>query len=316
MPAPTLDDIRTAHDRIRPYVHRTPVVTCGALDRMAGARLFFKCEQLQKVGAFKARGAANAVFSLGEHEARRGVATHSSGNHAAALSWAAAMRGITAHVVMPSNAPAVKRAAVESYGGQITSCEPTQAAREATIEEVVRRTHATVIHPYNDERIIAGQATATVELLEDVPELDAVVAPVGGGGLLSGTVLAVKGLRPGLEVYGAEPAWADDAYRSLQAGRILPAERFDSVADGLRTSLGDKTFPILWKLLDGIALAEEAEIVAAMRLLIERTKILTEPSSAVPLAALLGGRLPLAGRRVGVILTGGNVDLARLPFGV
>lgn len=307
-----LDDIRQAHERIRPHIHRTPVLTCQALDQRAKAALFFKCENFQKVGAFKMRGAANAVFSLAEADAPRGVVTHSSGNHAAALARAAARRGIPAYIVMPRTAPAIKQAAVAGYGGQITLCEPTQAAREATAAAIVQATGATMIHPYNDDRVIAGQGTAALELLDEVPDLDAVLAPVGGGGLLSGTALVVKALRPTAKVIGCEPALADDASQSLQHGYIVPARPPQSIADGLLTSLADRTFPIIQRCVDAIALAAEDEIRAAQRLVMERMKIVIEPSCAVPLAALLNRPLQLEGRRIGIILTGGNVDLARL----
>jgi threonine dehydratase len=311
---PDLADLRAAHDRVRPFVHRTPVLTCAAVDALAGARVYFKCENFQKGGAFKARGAANAVLSLPDAAAARGVATHSSGNHAAALALAAGRRGVPAYIVMPHTAPAVKRAAVEGYGGKITFCEPDQASREAAAAEVVRTTGATLVHPYNDERVIAGQGTAALELLEDVPDLDAVLAPVGGGGLLSGTAIAVRGLRPTARVIGCEPALADDAAQSLRENRIVPARPPVTIADGLRTALGDKTFPVIRELVEQVALAGEAEIVSAMRLVLERMKIVIEPSAAVPLAVLLNRPLNLAGARVGVILSGGNVDVTRLPF--
>ncbi|HKB02782.1 MAG TPA: pyridoxal-phosphate dependent enzyme [Gemmataceae bacterium] len=312
---PDLAALRAAHDRIRPFVHRTPVLTCAAIDALSGARVFFKCENFQKAGAFKARGATNAVLSLPADAAARGVATHSSGNHAAALALAAGRRGVPAYIVMPHTAPAVKRAAVEAYGGRMTFCEPDQASREAAAAEVVRTTGATLVHPYNDERVIAGQGTAALELLADVPELDAVLTPVGGGGLLSGTAIAVRGLRPAARVIGCEPALADDAAQSLRENRIVPARPPVTIADGLRTALGDKTFPIIKELVEQIALAEEAEIVSAMRLVLERMKIVVEPSAAVPLAVLLNRPLDLAGVRVGIILSGGNVDVTRLPFG-
>jgi threonine dehydratase len=312
--SPALADLRVAHERIRPFVHRTPVFTCLAVDALAGARVYFKCENFQKGGAFKARGAANAVLSLPDDVARRGVATHSSGNHAAALALAAGRRGIPAYIVMPHTAPAVKRAAVEGYGGRITFCDPDQASREAAAAEVVRSTGATLVHPYNDDRVIAGQGTAALELLADVPDLDAVLTPVGGGGLLSGTAVAVHGLKPAARVIGCEPALADDAFQSLKENRIVPARPPVTIADGLRTALGDRTFPVIKQLVEQIALAEEAEIVAAMRLLFERVKIVVEPSAAVPLAALLNRPLNLSGARVGIILSGGNVDVSRLPF--
>ena len=306
---PDLQDVRTAHQRIAAHITRTPVLTCTALDRMVGARLFFKCENFQKVGAFKFRGACNAVFSLSEEEASRGVVTHSSGNHAAALALAARKRGITARIVMPSNAPRVKIAAVKGYGGIITFCEPTQASRESTAAQVIKETGATLIHPSNDYRIIAGQATAALELMEEIEELDFVLAPVGGGGLLSGTAIAVKALRPKMKVIGCEPKNADDAYRSMKAGRIIPSENPNTIADGLRTSLGDKTFPIIRDLVDEILLATEEEIITAMRHIFERMKIVVEPSAAVPLAVLLSNQLNVADKNVGIIISGGNVDL-------
>ncbi len=298
-----------------PFAHRTPVLTSSYFDRRLDARVFFKCENFQKVGAFKFRGACNAVFSLTDEEARRGVATHSSGNHAQALALAAKLRGVKAFIVMPTNAPAVKRNAVEEYGAEIIPCEPTVAAREATADRVVAETGAVLIHPYNDNRIIAGQGVAALELLEDVADLDIVMAPVGGGGLLSGTAIAAAALRPAALVIAAEPAAADDAYRSLQAGRIIPLEHTTTVADGLRTSLGTKTFPIIQRHVAQIATVDDAAILRAMRHVWERMKIVIEPSAAVPVAALLEGKVPAAGKRVGVILSGGNVDLDHLTFG-
>lgn len=311
---PDLTDIRTAHERIRPYVHRTPVVTCEALDRLLGARLFFKCENLQKAGAFKARGACNAVFSLSEEEARHGVLTHSSGNHAGALARAAKLRGIEAHVVMPTNSRQVKIDAVRTYGGKVTFCEPTLAGREQVAEHVRAETGAIMIHPYNDLRIIAGQGTAAVEFLEQVPDLDVLMAPVGGGGLLSGTLIAAKALKPGMRVWAGEPRLADDAYRGWRAGRWMPVERTDTVADGLRTSLGELTYPIIFDLVDDILLASETQIIEATRLLIQRAKAVVEPSSATPLGALLENRPQIQGKNVGIILSGGNLDLDDLPW--
>jgi threonine dehydratase len=308
---PDLEDIRSAHQRIVPYINKTPVMTCTTLDDMVGARLFFKCENFQKAGAFKFRGACNAVFSLTDEEASFGVVTHSSGNHAAALSLAAGKRGITARIVMPSSAPRVKVDAVRGYGGIITFCEPTLDSRESTAELVIKETGAVFIHPYNDYRIIAGQGTAALELLEDIPDLDFLLAPVGGGGLLSGTAIAAKGLNPRIKVIGCEPKNADDAYRSIKAGRIIPSENPNTIADGLKTSLGDKTFPIIRDLVDDILLATEEEIVTAMRHIFERMKIVVEPSAAVPLAVLLSGQLNVANRSVGVILSGGNADFSR-----
>jgi threonine dehydratase/serine racemase len=313
---PTLEDIRAAASRIAPYAHRTPVLTSRSLDEKAGASLFFKCENLQKVGAFKFRGACNTVMSLSDSclgEASRGVATHSSGNHAAALSLAARIRGIPAYIVMPKGSPAVKRAAVEGYGGRITWCEPTLAARESTLRDVVAETGATFVHPYDDARVIAGQGTAALELIEEVRDLDAVVTPVGGGGLLSGTAIAVTStMSSSARVFGVEPEAADDARRSLLEGRIVPSENPKTIADGLRTSLGELGFAIAKEKVSGIVAVSEEAIVIAMRMVWERMKIIIEPSSAVPVAAVLGGLIP--GKRIGVILSGGNVDLGRLPW--
>ncbi len=306
---PDLAAIRAAHERIRPFIHRTPVLTSSAINEMAGASVYFKCENLQKVGAFKFRGACNAVFSLSDQEAARGVVTHSSGNHAAALALASKKRGIPAYIVMPRTAPAIKKTAVEGYGGRITLCEPTQAAREAAAAELMRSTGANLVHPYDDVRVIAGQGTAALEFLDEVPDLDAILTPVGGGGLLSGTAIAAKALRP---VFGCEPALADDAAQSLREGRIVPARPPATIADGLLTSLGNITFPIVRELVDSIALVEEIEIVAALRTILERMKIVIEPSSAVPLAALLHRPLGLAGRKVGIILSGGNLDVSKV----
>jgi len=276
---------------------------------MCGAELFFKCENFQKAGAFKIRGATNAVFSLSDEEAARGVATHSSGNHAAAVALAARWRGIRAYVVMPENAPEIKQAAVAGYGAEITFCRPTLRAREEGLAEVVERTGATFVHPYNDYRVIAGQGTAAVELCEEIPDLDVVMAPVGGGGLLSGTAIALAAMSPKTQVIAAEPERADDAYRSLQAGRIIPPEHPDTIADGLRTALGDLTFPIIQRYIKEIVTVGEEEIIAAMRHIWERMKIVVEPSSAVPLAALLSERMDVSGKRIGVILSGGNVEI-------
>jgi threonine dehydratase len=309
-----LATIRAAHARIRPHVHRTPVLTSRSLDAAAEATLFFKCENLQKVGAFKARGACNAVFSLDDAEARRGVVTHSSGNHGAAVAWAAARRGIPAWVVMPENSAEIKKAAVQGLGATVRFCAPTLEARDTICAAVQAETGALLIHPYDDWRVIAGQGTAALELLEEIPDLDAVITPVGGGGLLSGTAIASRGIKPSIHVYGAEPAGADDAWRSLQSGRIVPQTDPRTIADGLRSSLGVKTFAVLSTLVDAIGTTSEEAIVQAMRLTWDKLKLIIEPSSAVPLAALLERKLPVAGQRVGVVISGGNVDLDRLPW--
>jgi threonine dehydratase len=306
--------IRAAHARIRSHVHRTPVLTSRSLDAAAEATLFFKCENLQKVGAFKARGACNAVFSLYDAEARRGVVTHSSGNHGAAVAWAAARRGIPAWVVMPENSAEIKKAAVQGLGATVRFCAPTLEARDTTCAAVQAETGALLVHPYDDWRVIAGQGTAALELLEDIPDLDAVITPVGGGGLLSGTAVASRAIKPSIRVYGAEPAGADDAWRSLQSGHIVPQTDPRTIADGLRSSLGVKTFAVLSTLVDAIGTTSEEAIVRAMRLTWDKLKLIIEPSSAVPLAALLERKLPVAGRRVGIVISGGNVDLDRLPW--
>lgn len=312
--SPTLPDIRQAAERIQPFAHRTPVMTCNSLDQRVNALVFMKCENLQKVGAFKFRGACNAVFTLTDDEAVRGVATHSSGNHAQALALAAHLRGIPAHIVMPENAPVVKKAAVADYYGQITFCEPTLQARETTTEQIVKETGATVIHPYNDYQVIAGQGTAALELLDEIPDLDVIITPVGGGGLLSGTAISAKGLAPHIRVIGAEPEMADDAYRSLKAGHIIPSENPKTIADGLLTSLGYKTFPIIQQNVEQIVTVSEAGILAAMKFIWERAKLLIEPSAAVAIGSLWERKINLSGLRVGVILSGGNVDLERLPW--
>ena len=309
--------IEEAHERLRPRIHRTLVMTSRSLNAMAGADLFFKCENLQKTGSFKIRGATNAIFSLTDEEAARGVVTHSSGNHAAAVACAAAWRGIPAWIVMPKNAPAVKCRAVEAYGGKITFCEPKVSARSETAARVQSETGAALIHPYDDDRIIAGQATAAKELLEDVPDLDAVLTPVSGGGLLSGTCLGAHGLRPGVRVYGCEPELADDAYRSVKTGTLQSLESSDTIADGLRASLAPRTFAILRKQVAGILLVSEKEIVETMQLVAQRMKIVIEPSSAVALAPLLRaggvpglnqrGRKGKPSARIGIIFSGGNV---------
>jgi threonine dehydratase len=311
---PTFADIQQAAERIRPYAHRTPVFTCRSLNDMLGADFYFKCENFQKVGAFKFRGACNAVFSLSDEEARRGVATHSSGNHGAALALAARLRDIPAHIVMPSNAPAIKQAAVSGYGGRIVFCEPTQAARESTLADVAQETGANFVPPYNDARVIAGQGTAALEFCQDMAGLDVMMAPVGGGGLISGTALTVAALSSGTRVIAAEPAGADDAYRSLLSGQIQPSLNPQTIADGLRTSLGDLTFAIIQQHVEQIVTVSETAIIDAMRHVWERMKIVIEPSAAVPVAALLEKHIDLSGLRVGIILSGGNADLDHLPW--
>lgn len=312
--APSLDEIRAAHQRIEPHVHRTPVMTSSQLNEKIGGELFFKCENLQKVGAFKARGASNAVFGLDLETATAGVATHSSGNHGAALAMAARARGIPAYVVMPSNAPAVKKAAIAGYGAIIRECEPTTAAREAMLAEVVSETGAHEIHPFHDPRVIAGQATVAVELLEQVQDLDAVVVPVGGGGLLSGVALAVKALAPGVEVIASEPAGADDAFRSFGTGELHQQLNPNTIADGLRTSLGKLNFEIIKQHVDTIVTVEDSEILEGLKLLLTRLKQVVEPSGAVTFAAALAHPERFRGRRVGVVLSGGNLDIENLPW--
>jgi threonine dehydratase len=299
MEIPDFDDVSAAQARIEPYVHRTP--------------LLFKCENLQKVGAFKARGAVNAVFGLSDAEAAKGVATHSSGNHAGALSYAAMRRGIEATVVMPHNAPAAKKAAVRSYGGRIIECEPTQAAREAALAQVVADSGADAVHPYDDARVIAGQATCALEMHEDAGKLDGVVAPIGGGGLISGTCLSLSQVAPETRIYAAEPANADDAYQSFNKGEIVEKDAQQSVADGLKTNLKPRTWHFVSNYVTDILLASESEILDAMYLTWERMKIIIEPSSAVPLAVILKNRELFRGQRIGVIITGGNVDLKNCP---
>jgi len=314
MKEPTIREIKEAHDRIRPFVHNTPVLTCSTLNKMCESEIFFKCENFQKVGAFKIRGATNAVFSLGNQESSQGVATHSSGNHAAALALAAQWRDIKAYVVMPENAPLVKIEAVANYGAEITFCKPTLEAREEGVAKVVDHTGATFIHPYNDYKVISGQGTAALELCEEIPDLDVVMTPVGGGGLLSGTAIAVSAISPDTLVISAEPEKADDAYRSFHEDRLIPVKNPDTIADGLRTSLGDLTFPIIRRYVEDIITVSEEGIVNAMRHIWERMKIIVEPSAAVPLGALLTKNAGLSGKRIGIILSGGNVDLSNLPW--
>jgi threonine dehydratase len=306
--------IQEARARIAPLVNATPVLTSATLDEESGARLYFKCENFQKGGAFKARGASNAVFSLPEAQVRRGVATHSSGNHAAALARAARLRGIPAYIVMPDNTPRAKRAAVERQGAHITLCEPTQAARERAAAEMIERTGATLVHAYDDLAVMAGQGTVGVELFEQVPDLDVVLAPVSGGGLLSGIAVAARTMRPSLRVVGVEPAGADDAVRSLRAGRIVACERPDTIADGLRATIGVRPFAEFRRYVDDVVTVSDEAIVSAMRHIWEVMKIIVEPSGAAAYAAVAAGRLEVRGRRVGVVLSGGNLDLGSLPW--
>jgi len=309
-----LDTIRAAHQRIRPYIHRTPVLTNSWLNDACRASLFFKCENFQKVGAFKARGATNAVFALDDETAQRGVATHSSGNHGAAVARAAKLRGVAAHIVMPSNSAKVKIRAVEGYSAQVVFCEPTEESREITCAEVINKTGATLIHSFENEHVIAGQGTAAMELLEDIPDLDVIMCPIGGGGLLSGTAIAGKSMRPQMKVIAVEPQNADDAARSFRAGRRLMTDKKFTIADGLRTNIGEPNFTIVRRYVDDIVTVSEEAIVSAMRTIWETMKILIEPSAAVPYAAIQQSKIDVGGKSVGIILTGGNVDLDALPW--
>lgn len=313
---PTLEDMLVAHERIKPHIHRTPVLTSSFLNELTGAELFFKCENFQKAGAFKVRGASNAVFGLDEETAKAGVATHSSGNHALSLSYAAGRRGIPCHVVMPRTAPQAKKDAVRGYGGIITECEPSTSSREAVFAEVEARTGAEFVHPYNDPRVIAGQGTCSKELIEQTDGLDAVVAPIGGGGMVSGTCLTLSNLAPEVKIFAAEPEQADDAARSFRAGHIIADDAPETVADGLKVPLKELTWHFVSNHVTDILTASEQEIVDAMRLIWARMKIVMEPSSAVPLATILKNRDVFAGKRVGIIITGGNVDLGKLPWSI
>lgn len=311
---PTKEDIQAAHERIKPFIHRTPVMSSKTINAMAGAELFLKCENLQKIGAFKYRGATNAVLSLTDDEKKNGVATHSSGNHAQALALAARNNGLKAYIVMPSTSSKVKLDAVRGYGAEVILCEPNQKSREETLADVIKRTGAILIHPYNNYHIMAGQATAAKELIEDVKDLDIIMAPVGGGGLLSGTALSTHYFLPGAKVIAGEPVNANDAWQSMQQGRIVEAAPPNTIADGLLTSLGDKTFDVIRKHVSEIVTVTEEEIIAAMRLVWERMKIIIEPSSAVPVAAAFKNKQNTQGKRIGIIISGGNVDLSKLPF--
>ena len=311
---PTFEDVLAARERIAPYVHRTPVLTSSFLNELTGAELFFKCENFQKAGAFKVRGASNAVFGLSEEKAAKGVATHSSGNHALSLSYAAGCRGIPVTVVMPRTAPQAKKDAVVGYGGVIVECEPSTSSREETFARVVGESGADFVHPYNDPRVIAGQATCSLELNEQVENLDAVIAPIGGGGMISGTCLALSNVAPDINIFAAEPLNADDAARSFKAGYIIADDAPDTIADGLKVPLKDLTWHFVSNHVTDILTATEEEIVDAMKLIWKRMKIVIEPSSAVPLATILKNRELFEGKRVGVIITGGNVDLDKLPW--
>ncbi len=306
--------IISASEIIEKYINKTPVMTSKTFDEMFGCHFLFKCENFQKAGAFKSRGAVNAVFSLSDEDLKSGVATHSSGNHAQALARAAKIRGVKAYIVMPDNAPKVKVDAVKYYGGEITFCEPTLEARESTLKNILERTGAVEIHPYNKFEIIAGQATAAKEMLEDFPETDILLAPVGGGGLLSGTALSAHYFGDNVSVIGCEPAGADDAYRSFYSGKIIPSVNPKTIADGLLTSLGELNFEIIRKYVDEIVTVDENSIKQAMRLIWERMKLVIEPSSAVPFAAVLENKIDIKNKTVGIILSGGNVDLEKLKF--
>jgi len=305
-----INDIKKAHEKIIPFIHRTPVLSSANINKIVGCDIYFKCENFQKVGAFKARGATNAVLSLSKNDLRKGVATHSSGNHAAALALAAKRQNIKAYIVMPKTAPKVKIEAVKGYGADIVFCEPTLQARESTLEKVVKKTGATFIHPYDNYNIIAGQGTAALELLEEISHLDLVVAPIGGGGLMSGTALSVSSISPETKIYGVEPAGADDALRSFQQRKIIPSVNPQTMADGLLTSLSDKTFQIITKHVNEILTVKEESIVHAMKLIWERMKIIVEPSGAVPFAAVIEHDLGKKFKKIGIIISGGNVNLS------
>ena len=314
--AATMNDVIAASKRIEGHGHRTPVLTNNTINKLSGKKIFFKCENFQKIGAFKFRGGWNAISSLSNENARRGVCTHSSGNHAQAVAYAAMKRGIPAYIVMPKNAPKVKIQAVEGYDAKITLCEPTLKARRETLDKIAEETGAYVVHPFNEPKVIAGQGTAALELIEEVGNLDAICAPIGGGGLMSGTCIAAKNLLPDIRLFGAEPKGADDAYRSLKEGKLLPQENPNTICDGLLTSMGENTWNILKDHLEGIITVDDDEVITAMKLVWERMKIIIEPSCATPLAAILTPEFKQLDNieTVGIILTGGNVDLSNLPF--
>jgi len=314
--ATSIDDVRAAAERIRGVGHRTPILTSKTLDRLAGRKLFFKCENFQKVGAFKFRGGWNAISMLSDKDAEKGVCTHSSGNHAQAVAYAALKRGIPAYIVMPNNSPGVKLEAVKGYGANITLCEPTSKARQTTLEKISEKTGAEVIHPFNNPNVIAGQGTAALEMIEDLGNLDAIIAPIGGGGLMSGTCITTRSLLPNTKLFGAEPKGADDAYRSLKEGKMLPQESPNTICDGLLTGLGENTWNILKDHLNAIYTVSDDEVIKAMKLIWERMKIIIEPSCATPVAAVMSPEFKeLKGiEKVGIILTGGNIDLSKIPF--
>ena len=314
--AASIEDVRSAAERIKGVGHRTPVLTSKTLDQLAGRKLFFKCENFQKVGSFKFRGGWNAVSMLSDSEAERGVCTHSSGNHAQAVAYSAQKRGIPAYIVMPNNSPDVKLNAVKGYGANITLCEPTLEARRTTLDVIAKKTGAAVIHPFNNPNVIAGQGTAALELIEEIGELDAVIAPIGGGGLMSGTCITTRSLLPKAKLFGAEPKGADDAYRSLKEGRMLPQENPNTICDGLLTSMGENTWNILKDHLNDIYTVSDDEVIKAMKLIWERMKIIIEPSCATPVAVVMSPEFKqLEGiEKIGIILTGGNIDLSKLPF--
>jgi threonine dehydratase len=311
---PTFEDVKTAHERIKPHIHRTPVLTSSYFNDLVGAEIFFKCENFQKAGAFKVRGASNAVFGLSEEDAARGVCTHSSGNHALSLSYAAGRRGIPCNVVMPRTAPDAKKAAVLGYGGIITECEPSTTSREAVFAEVQAATGGNFVHPYNDPRVIAGQGTCSLEFMEQTDGLDMMVAPIGGGGMISGTCLTLSNIAPNVQIIAAEPEQADDAYRSFKAGHIIADDAPVTIADGLKVPLKELTWHFVSNHVTDILTCSEQEIIDAMKLTWQRMKIVMEPSCAVPLATILRNKEKFAGKRVGVIITGGNVDLDKLPW--
>ena len=310
----TLKDIVAAHDRIAPFIHRTPVLTNKSLNELSGAELYFKCENFQKAGSFKIRGATNTVELLNQDELDRGIATTSSGNHGAALSMAVSRRNGKTKVVMPHNTPKIKVKNVERNGGEVIWCEPDQTSREEVLKDLVVKTGSTVVHPYNDERIVMGQGTAGKELIEDHPDLDAIVSPVSGGGLLSGTLLSAQGINPKIKVYGAEPLEADDTFLSLQKGEIVPNKTINTICDGLRAQIGTITFPIIQSYVEKVITLTEEEIIESMKMIWERMKIVVEPSCSITLAAVLKSRDRFAGKKVGLIISGGNVDLERLPW--